>query len=77
MEGVDLYPPPDTWVPPNVKYEVDDMLKTWMFAQPFQLIHIRYMLGAFTDEQWRLLYKQAYKNLAPGGWIEQLEPGIK
>lgn len=53
------------------------MLKTWMSAQPFQLIHIRYMLGAFTDEQWGSLYKQAYSNLAPGGWIEQLEPGIK
>ena len=30
-------------------------------------------MGAFSDEQWRLFYKQAYKNLVPGGWIEQLE----
>lgn len=31
------------------------------------------MYGSFSNEQWRLLYKQAYNNLAPGGWIEQME----
>lgn len=25
--GVDLSPPPDLWVPPNCKLEVDDVLK--------------------------------------------------
>lgn len=34
------------------------------------------LFGSFTDEQWRLVYKQAYNNLAPGGWIEQVEAGI-
>lgn len=76
VQGVDLYPPPDTWVPPNCKFEVDDVLKPWEFKQNgrFDLIHLRDMFGSFTDEQWRLIYKQAYKNLAPGGWIEQVEP---
>ena len=35
------------------------------------------MAGSFTDEQWRLLYKQIYKNLAPGGYIEQVEWNIR
>lgn len=33
VQGVDLSPPPDTWVPPNCKFEVDDVLKKWMFAE--------------------------------------------
>lgn len=79
VQGVDLSPPPDNWVPPNCKFEVDDILKPWMFPEngSFGLIHMRYMLGSFSDEQWRLVYKQAYNNLAPGGWIEQLEPDIR
>ena len=27
VHGVDLYPPPDTWVPPNCVFEVDDLAK--------------------------------------------------
>lgn len=77
VQGVDLSPVPQDWVPPNCKFEVDDVLKPWMYQQKFNLVHLRYMLGSFTDEQWRLVYKQAYDNLAPGGWIEQLEPGIR
>lgn len=69
---------PDVWVPPNCKFEVDDILKPWQFKEcgHFDLVHLRLMTGAFSDEQWRLLYKQAYKHLAPGGWIEQIEPSI-
>lgn len=50
------------------------MLKACMtFPQRFDLIHLRDMVDSFTDEQWCLLYKQAYKNLVPGGWVEQYE----
>lgn len=34
------------------------------------------MYGSFTDEEWKLVYEQAYKYLGPGGWIEQIEPNI-
>ena len=34
-------------------------------------------MGAFTDKEWTDVYKRAYENLAPGGWIEQIEPDIK
>lgn len=27
VRGVDLYPPPDNWVPPNCILKVDDVLK--------------------------------------------------
>ena len=76
VTGVDLYPPPDTWMPPNLVLEVDDILKSWQWKQAFDLVHIRFMLGCCTAEQWKGIYKQAYDSLAPGAWIEQLEPGV-
>lgn len=74
--GIDLYPPPQTWVPPNCTFEVDDASKPWTFSKKFDFIHLRYMLGSFTREQWAELYAQAYAHLAPGGWIEQMETSI-
>lgn len=41
VTGVDLYPPPNTWISPNCKLEVDDVLKPWTWAVSFDLIHIR------------------------------------
>lgn len=61
VQGIDLYPPPETWVPPNCKFEVDDVLKQWVFGQKFDLIHMRDLFGSFTDKQWTGVYQQAYK----------------
>ena len=61
MQGIDLYPPPDTWLPPNCKFTVDDVIKPWMFTDKFDLIHIRWLYGALTERQFDVLYKQAYK----------------
>lgn len=58
---------PETWVPPNCRFEVDNALKKWEFKQSghFDLIHLRDMFGSFADSQWDLLYSQPYANLAP------------
>lgn len=92
VQGIDLYPPPDAWVPPNCKFEgtelstldefmltlrtVDDALKPWMLQHKQDLIHIRDLQGSFTDHQWTGVYKQAYENLLPGGWIEQIDASV-
>ena len=76
LYGVDLYPPPQSWVPPNCFLEVDDVTKPWLWEQKFDLIHIRFALGAFTDKEWQRIYREAYKHLAPGGWIEQVETDV-
>ena len=60
-------------MPPNCRFEVDDVLKNWEYAQKFDLIHIRFMLGAFEEKQWTGVYKQSFQNLLPGGWIELVE----
>ncbi|KAL1988146.1 hypothetical protein VTN96DRAFT_676 [Rasamsonia emersonii] len=57
-----------TWVPPNLRFEIDDAESEWQFSQPFEYIHIRSMAGSIAD--WPRLLQQAYDNLVPGGWIE-------
>lgn len=61
VRGVDLYPPPVSWVPPNCILEVDDILEDWTYRQPFDLIHMRLLLGAFTPEEWDRVYRQCYE----------------
>ncbi|KAL7272632.1 NAD(+) salvage pathway protein [Rhizina undulata] len=67
--GVDLSPIQPTWVPPNVKFEVDDIEERWQWEDSsFDFIHIRHMAGFIGD--WDLFYRQAFKALKPGGYIE-------
>ncbi|OQE21983.1 hypothetical protein PENSTE_c011G04568 [Penicillium steckii] len=77
VRGVDIFPPPVTWMPPNCIFEVDDVLREWTWREPFDLIHLRILLGAFDDAGWTTLYHRCYDNLEPGGWIEQLEFDIR
>lgn len=60
-------------VPPNCILEVDDVSQPWTWNIKFDLVHLRSMIAAFTNQEWDNLYEQIYENLAPGGWIEQLE----
>jgi len=44
----------------------------WTFADnTFDFIHIQQLLGCIED--WPKLYKQAYRCLKPGGWIEHTD----
>ncbi|KAK5989084.1 Methyltransferase pytC [Cladobotryum mycophilum] len=58
-------------VPINVFFEIEDA-EDW--DRPFDhydIIHIRWMQGAFRD--WSFIYKNAYDSIKPGGWIEVLD----
>ncbi|KAL2006802.1 hypothetical protein VTN00DRAFT_9470 [Thermoascus crustaceus] len=66
--GNDLSPIQPQWVPPNVKFLVDDVEKDWAEAQKYDYIHCRYMAGSIRD--WPSLVRQCYNNLKPGGWLE-------
>lgn len=76
VHGIDLFPPRQPWVPPNCILEVDDATKPWLRTDKFDLVHMRFMTGSFTDDQWREVYRNAYKNLKPGGWLEHVEFGV-
>ncbi|KAL1980063.1 hypothetical protein VTN96DRAFT_4682 [Rasamsonia emersonii] len=68
--GIDLSPTQPTFVPPNVKFIVDDFEDEWVYEnqQGFDFIHARYLAGSVKD--FPRLLKQAYKWTAPGGWVE-------
>ncbi|KAK2789712.1 hypothetical protein FQN53_001469 [Emmonsiellopsis sp. PD_33] len=66
--GNDLSPIQPSWTPPNCKFEVDDFEAPWSYSKPFDYIHGREMEGMVRDLD--KLFKQAYDNLAPGGFFE-------
>ncbi|RYP65560.1 hypothetical protein DL770_008972 [Monosporascus sp. CRB-9-2] len=57
-----------TWVPPNVKFEIDDMESPWLYDNPFDFIFCRYMAACIKD--WPKLVQSIFENLTPGGWAE-------
>ena len=71
MIGTDLSPIQPSWVPPNLKFVIDDAEDDWVGSSEFDFIHLRTLSGSIKDIP-RLL-QQAYQNIAPGGWIEWQE----
>ncbi|KAJ5240878.1 uncharacterized protein N7469_002469 [Penicillium citrinum] len=71
--GTDLSPIQPSWVPPNLRFIVDDAESSWLFStsRPFDFIHARDLGGAIAD--WNRLLHQSYLYLRPGGWIELQE----
>ncbi|KAK1984506.1 methyltransferase domain-containing protein [Colletotrichum cereale] len=66
--GNDLSAIQPDWVPPNVKFEIDDVESSWVHDHKYDFIFSRYMCGSIGD--WPTFMKRVYKNLNPGGWAE-------
>jgi ubiquinone/menaquinone biosynthesis C-methylase UbiE len=66
--GVDLSPTQPRLVPPNMKFEVDDIEDSWTYSQQFDLVHARFLAAAVQD--WPKLIKQTFKQTKPGGFAE-------
>jgi len=63
-------------VPPNCQFELDDATLAWTFPDnTFDFIHMRFLLGSIED--WVTLFKEAYRCLKPGGWIEHTDFTIR
>ncbi|KAI1401743.1 S-adenosyl-L-methionine-dependent methyltransferase [Hypoxylon fuscum] len=70
--GTDLSPTQPVWVPPNVKFEIDDCTKEWTWPDnTFDFIHMRYLFGAIAD--WPGLLRNAFRCCKPGGWVQSCE----
>ncbi|KAL2211535.1 S-adenosyl-L-methionine-dependent methyltransferase [Sarocladium strictum] len=70
--GTDLSPIQPAWVPPNLKFQIDDCTQEWTFdPDSIDFVHMRYLTGSIVD--WNELMKQAFKSIKPGGWVESLE----
>ncbi|KAL4418184.1 methyltransferase domain-containing protein [Colletotrichum abscissum] len=66
--GVDLSAVQPSWVPHNVKFEIDDVESRWVGNRMFDYIFVRYMLVSIQD--WPKLVQNIYEYLNPGGWVE-------
>ncbi|KAH0434536.1 UMTA protein [Colletotrichum camelliae] len=75
VTGVDISPIQPGWVPPNCKFQVDDIEQPWTWDSDFDFIHIRHLEASISD--WPALYKQAFDHLIPGGYIEVKELDIE
>ncbi|MCJ1306894.1 hypothetical protein MMC25_000538 [Agyrium rufum] len=72
--ATDLSPIQPAYVPPNVEFEVDNVQnEPWTYGEPFDFIHMRNLKGSFAD--WGSIYREAYRNLQPGGILEVSEIG--
>lgn len=72
IQGIDLSPIQPQWVPPNVRFIVDDAEAEWLYPPgSLDYIHIRHLTSTIRD--WPLLLSRAYEALEPGGWIELQE----
>ncbi|KAM0351275.1 hypothetical protein ACHAP4_009414 [Fusarium culmorum] len=70
--GTDISPIQPSWVPPNVKFEIEDCTQPWTFSpNTFDFIHMRYLYGSIGD--WGALFQEAYRACKPGGWVESFE----
>ncbi|KAG9243417.1 S-adenosyl-L-methionine-dependent methyltransferase [Calycina marina] len=70
--GVDLSPIQPEWVPPNVRFMVDDVESPWLRPlDHFDYIHARHTVMAIRD--WPKLMGRALEHLKPGGWFELQE----
>ncbi|PGH32100.1 hypothetical protein GX50_05116 [[Emmonsia] crescens] len=72
--GLDLSPIQPSWVPPNLKFYIDDVEKEWAYGpdDAFDVIHARQMGGSIGN--WEKLAKSCFDHMKPGGWIELQEP---
>ncbi|KAH6641660.1 S-adenosyl-L-methionine-dependent methyltransferase [Chaetomium tenue] len=67
--GVDIAPTQPEWVPPNCRFELDDIEQEWAWKQnSFDLIFARDLILSVRD--WPRLIDQAYTHLKPGGHLE-------
>ncbi|KAF5983646.1 methyltransferase [Fusarium bulbicola] len=70
--GTDLSPIQPDWVPPNVRFELEDATNNWTWSNDyFDFVHMRYLIGAIGD--WGALFKEAFRCCKPGGFVESVE----
>ncbi|KAK4074666.1 hypothetical protein Purlil1_12885 [Purpureocillium lilacinum] len=75
ITGTDISPIQPTWVPPNCISQIEDAQLEWTYRpESFDFVHMRALYGSISD--WAELYRQAYRALAPGGWVEDFEINI-
>jgi hypothetical protein len=74
--ATDISPIQPKWVPPNLRFEMDDAQLEWTRPpDSYDFIHIRGLLGCMSD--WPALYSRAFRTIKPGGWLENIEMDMR
>ncbi|TDZ15644.1 Secondary metabolism regulator LAE1 [Colletotrichum orbiculare MAFF 240422] len=68
VTGLDLSPIQPVWVPPNVRFLVDDVEDTWLNGRDFDFVHLRNMVPILKSPV--DLLRNAYEHMKPGAWVE-------
>ncbi|KAI0019321.1 S-adenosyl-L-methionine-dependent methyltransferase [Xylariomycetidae sp. FL0641] len=75
--GTDISPTQPGWLPPNLRFEIDDCCtQAWTYAAgSFDLVHVRYLFGSVPD--WAALYGEAFRAARPGtGYLQACEASV-
>ncbi|KAF6832780.1 methyltransferase domain-containing protein [Colletotrichum musicola] len=72
--GFDLSATFPEFMPPNVKFEIDDLEEPWTYSRPFDYIHSRMMNGCIMN--WDAYARKCFDHLNPGGYAEFTEATI-
>jgi SAM-dependent methyltransferase len=76
VEATDLSPIQPSWVPPNLKFLIEDCQQEWTWPENhFDFIHVRALFGSISD--WDALYEKAFRHTKPGGWYQHLDMDIQ
>jgi SAM-dependent methyltransferase len=67
--GTDLSPIQPDFVPPNLKFYVDDFQSPWVFTEAGKFDFILWRSLSGSTGNWSKLYQQAFNNLKPGAWM--------
>ncbi|KAK0620169.1 S-adenosyl-L-methionine-dependent methyltransferase [Immersiella caudata] len=70
--GLDLSPIQPQWIPPNVRFMIDDVEDEWASGSGWDFAHFRSMALVLRDLQRAV--DQTFRHLKPGGYIEFQEP---
>ncbi|KAK4462014.1 Demethylmenaquinone methyltransferase [Cladorrhinum samala] len=75
--GTDLSPIQPAFVPPNVRFFVEDSTESWDYpTASFDFIHTRVTFACWSDMKKQII-QRAFNHLKPGGWLECQEvPGM-
>lgn len=74
--GTDLSPIQPSYVPPNLHFEIADADEEWSQSERFDLVHTRVMNDTSLRD-WAHFYREAFKVVRPGGWVESQEFSYK
>ncbi|KAK1460716.1 hypothetical protein CCUS01_08821 [Colletotrichum cuscutae] len=59
--GIDLSAPQQEFVPPNVRFEIDDIEEEWTYSEPFNYIHSRFMNASVAN--WKEYLNKCYESV--------------